>query len=106
MQTNYVNFSIEHIPDNECMYFTLIQNIVHSIDDCSYISIVRNPNSYIVRISMNKAGRTNDLIKQINYFNNACSIIAEYGKSLKAGNLFFKISLSDNTLSLQKTIKK
>lgn len=93
MQTNYVNFNIEHIPDNEAMYFVLLQNIIHSIDSYAYITFIKNPDSYIVRISLLKSGRTNDLIKQLNYFNSACHLIVEYGKSLKAGNLFFKINL-------------
>lgn len=94
MQTNYINFNIEHIPDNEAMYFILLQNIIHSIDSYAYATFIKNPDSYIVRISLLKAGRTNDLVKQLNTYNNACNLKVSYGKSLKAGNIFFKIDIN------------
>lgn len=93
MQTNYINFNIEHIPDNEAMYFVLLQNIIHSIDSYAYVTFIKNPDSYIVRVSLLKAGRTDDLVKQLNMYNSSMGILVNYGKSLKAGNLFFKISL-------------
>lgn len=95
MQTNYINFNIEHIPDNEAMYFVLLQNIIHSIDSYAYVTFIKNPDSYIVRISLLKSGRTNDLVKQLNIFNSSMGLLVSYGKSLKAGNTFFKIDLAD-----------
>lgn len=92
MQVEYKNFDILHIPDNEAKYFGMLASIIENIDKFSYFVITKNPNSYTFRVSTsNKI--VEPMIKQINYYNSCASIRTEFSKSIKGGNIFFKILL-------------
>lgn len=93
MEILYKNFNKEHIPDNEAHYFDLLASIVENVDKFCYFVITRNPDSYTFRISTSSR-IIEPLIKQLNIFNSASGIHTEYSKSIKSGNIFFKISLT------------
>jgi hypothetical protein len=88
----YKNFDKNHIPDNEAQYFLVLSSIIENIDKYCYFVITKNPDSYMFRISTSLR-IVDPLIKQINAFNTASHIEAIYSKSIKSGNIFFKIPI-------------
>lgn len=93
MEIKYSNFDIEHAPDNEVVYFSLLSGAVSSVDDFSYMNVTKSPTGYYIRVSMSHPEMTNVLFDQINALNNALHIRVDYSKSAKKANLFFKIVL-------------
>lgn len=89
----YKNFNIATIPDNEAEYFSLLRTAIQSVDDFYYLSIVRAPQAYNIRISLTQTGLVDTLIAQINNLNNLLQLRVEYSKSAKSGNIYFKINL-------------
>lgn len=94
MKVEYKNFDLEHLPDNESRYFKLLEGVVESVDKFCYFVITRNPEYYSFRISTSQR-IIDPLIKQINIFNTFNGLRVHYSKSIKSGNLFFKINLEN-----------
>lgn len=74
-------------------YFSLLEGAVSSVDDFATMAITKSPKDYSLRISLTHPEMNDVLFQQINAVNNACHIIVEYSKSVKKGNLYFKIIL-------------
>lgn len=92
MIIEYKNFTLNHLPDNEANYFNLLASVVENVDKHSYFVITKNPKDYSFRISTSNR-IIEPLIKQINIYNNSCRIKAEFSKSIKSGNIYFRISI-------------
>lgn len=93
MEILYKNFDVSHIPDNEAHYFELLASVVENVDDSGYFVIDKGPAFYTCRISTTQHV-VNPLIKQINIFNTSYGLRVEYSKSIKTGNIFFKIPIN------------
>lgn len=92
MVIEYKNFTLNTLPDNEANYFNLLASVVENVDKHSYFVITKNPHDYSFRISTSSR-IIEPLIKQINIFNNSSGITVNFSKSIKSGNVFFKIQL-------------
>lgn len=92
MNTIYQNFDIKHIPDNEAHYFGLLESVISNVDNYCYFTITKTPHSYNFRISTSQS-IVNPLVKQINMLNTASGIAADWAKSMKSGNIFWKIEI-------------
>lgn len=93
--TTYGNFLLSHIPDNEVAYFTMLEGAISSVDRHYYLSITSTPTAYNIRITLSAPEMVNSLILQLNTMNNALGIHLEYSKSVKKGNIFFKLNLEN-----------
>ena len=93
MTVSYRNFDKNHILDNELQYFMVLESIINNIDNHCYFTITRAPNSYNFRISTSMR-IVDPIIKEINSFNTNSGIKAEFSKSMKSGNIFWKIQLN------------
>ncbi len=85
------NFQIEHIPDNDAAYFTMLRGAIDSVDNFYVLDVTKNPNGYSIRISLSTPNMENVLISQLNNLNNSLFLRVEYSKSVKKGNVFFQI---------------
>lgn len=85
------------LQDNEEAYFSLLEGVIGSVDDNSYLEIRKAPNKYSFRISPSLPMFINMLVIEINNLHNLLNIKVEYGKSLKnMGIITFFLSLTKN----------
>lgn len=82
------------LKENEKAYFSLLEGLVNSIDENSYLEIIKAPDNYSFRISPSLPLYINMLIEELNNLHNLLNIKLEYGKSLKnSGIINFKIKI-------------
>lgn len=92
MEVIYKNFDKEHIPDNEAHYFNLLESVIASVDQYSTFVITKNPASYMFRLSTTQTV-VDPLVTQINSLNSFLGLQADFSKSMKSGNIFWKVQL-------------
>ncbi len=71
------------LPDNEEAYFSLLEGVVNSVDENSYLEIRHSPHHYLFRISPSLPMYMDQLVLELNNLHNLLQIKVEYGKSLK-----------------------
>lgn len=83
------------LKENELAYFSLLEGVLNSVDDNSYLEVRHTLHSYSFRVSPSLPLYINSLVEEINNLHSLLGIRVEYGKSLKnAGILTFSISLN------------
>lgn len=93
MEISKSGFSI--LSENEKIYFSLLESVVSSVDDYSYLTVIKNPDSYLFRISPSDSSLTNLLIREINNLHNLINVELNYSKSMKTSStISFKILLN------------
>lgn len=86
MNVEKVNFSIEHIPDNDASYISLLEGMVNSVDDHSIMTISKTPAGWLFRISPSSPRYINLLIEQITSMNKYMGIMLNFSKSMKTSS--------------------
>lgn len=76
-------FSIEHIPDNDAAYFSLIEGIVDSIDQFSVMHVRRSLSGYNFRISPSAPKLIPLIMTKLIEMNKYMGIMLNFSKSIK-----------------------
>lgn len=83
------------LKENEKAYMLLLEGIINSVDESSYMEVRKTPHSYIFRVSPSVPWHIDSLVEEVNKLHSLLHIHVEYGKSLKnAGILSFNIELN------------
>lgn len=86
MNIEKLNFSIEHIPDNDAAYISLLEGMINSVDGNSTMAITRSPTGWMFRISPSSPQFINLLMEQIIGMNKYFGIMLNFSKSMKTSS--------------------
>jgi hypothetical protein len=82
------------IPDNDRVYFSLLEAVINSVDELSIGEVVKTPSHYLFRVSPSLSTITNSLVTSLNDFHNSLSLKVEYSKSMKKScNISWKLEI-------------
>jgi hypothetical protein len=84
----------EIIPDNEILYFELLQGLIESVDELCSLEITKLSKAYNFRVAPSTPQYTNLLLEEILKLNNQFHIHLDLSKSIKSsgGTISFEIS--------------
>lgn len=87
------NFSTQHIPDNEAVYFSLLEGVINSVDEYSTATISKSISGYNFRISPSSPSYINSIIKELVNMNKYFGVMLNFSKSSKsASSISFNIT--------------
>lgn len=81
--TIYLKDIIGKLPDNDLLYFKLLEGLINSHDNLSQCEIRKSPDCYYFRIVPTLPEILSDLINNINDLHNTLNLKVEYSKSMK-----------------------
>lgn len=71
------------LPENEATYFSHLEGIISSVDELANVEIIKNPTSYMFRITPSTPKYSQPLLKSLLDFHNLLGIHLELSKSIK-----------------------
>lgn len=74
------------LPDNEETYYGYLVALIESIDNDSYMVLIKKDNGVAVRIIPSEYRRFIEILDGVKKFHTMLSIEVEFSKSMKAGN--------------------
>lgn len=81
------------MPENEITYFGHLEGIISSVDELANVEVVKNPSSYMFRITPSTPMYSQPLLKSLLDFHRLLGIHLELSKSIKnSSTISFVIS--------------
>lgn len=85
---------LEILPDNEELYFSMLQGVIESVDELSFLQITKMGNSFHFRIATSLPKYNELLLQEILKLHNMFNIKLDLSKSIKSSaTLAYDINL-------------